>query len=242
MEAPATTSLPEPVLEKEAIATSKPTELKIPITTQSEKSPINQPDVATQVATSLATLAAQLSKKSVGQSCKQATHKLKKATAVVKAKGVSTSTTPTPGYNIHNAFTPWYYTKEIAASMNIYGQCQFIPERNINSKSFLSIGVLKAIEDQGWDNIVFKNKGFVSRVVQEFYANITDGFDELDSITFHKIFVRNHVYDFSPQVISDFVGVPLRSHDEFEKSFDEDMITTELLGTKKKWPKEDILQ
>ncbi|PON31387.1 hypothetical protein PanWU01x14_370300, partial [Parasponia andersonii] len=77
---------------------------------------------------------------------------------------------------------------------------------------------------------------------QEFYANITDGFDEPDSTTFHKIFVRNHVYDFSPQVISDFLGVPLKSHDEFEKSFEEDMVATELLGTKKKWPKEDILQ
>ncbi|PON52838.1 hypothetical protein PanWU01x14_206800, partial [Parasponia andersonii] len=66
----------------------------------------------------------------------------------------------------------------------------------------------------------------MSRVVQEFYANITDGFDEPDSITFHKIFVRNHVYDFSPQVISFFLDVPLRPHDEFEKSFDEDMVAT----------------
>ncbi|PON74025.1 hypothetical protein TorRG33x02_248020 [Trema orientale] len=212
-----------------------------PVATQPEKEP-SDTNVTTPVATSLATPADHPSKKSSGQSSKQPAKTPKKATAAEKAKGVSIFTTPTPSYNIRNAFTPWYYTKNIAESMNVYGQCQFIPERNINPKTFLSIGVLNAIEDQEWNNTVFKNKGFMSRVVQEFYANITDGFDEPGSITYHKIFVRNHIYDFSPQIISDFLGVPLKPHDESDKEYDEDMVATELLGTKRTWPKEDVLQ
>ena len=56
------------------------------------------------------------------------------------------------------------------------------------------------------------------------------------------MFVRGHVYEFSPKVIYDFLKIPLYGFDDFEKDYDMDAIATELLGIESKWPGKKTLK
>ncbi|VFQ98325.1 unnamed protein product [Cuscuta campestris] len=47
---------------------------------------------------------------------------------------------------------------------------------------------------------------FVKRVIQEFYINLSESCVDVDDPSYHKVFVRGRLYDFSPSVINNFLG------------------------------------
>ena len=81
----------------------------------------------------------------------------------------------------------------------------FIEERNINRKSFQPSGILKILQDHKWFSIIIGLKGYVSCIVHEFYANIQEGFTKKDSFFYYKVYVRGHIYDFSPKILVSFL-------------------------------------
>ena len=70
-------------------------------------------------------------------------------------------------------------------------------------ESFRILGVSKNIIDNEWKQILCV-KEFVPRIVREFYANLFEDVDCEGKPTFQKVFLRGHVYEFSPKVIYDF--------------------------------------
>ena len=50
----------------------------------------------------------------------------------------------------------------------------FILERPIKLDSFRALGVQKLVEDRSWESIVTNIPRFITKVVQEFYANLSD--------------------------------------------------------------------
>ncbi|PON60473.1 hypothetical protein PanWU01x14_152700 [Parasponia andersonii] len=55
------------------------------------------------------------------------------------------------------------------------------------------------------------------------------------------MFVRGHVYDFSPTVIADFLNIPIWPFNDFEKEFPLNKVAYEILSTQAKWPKNTSL-
>ena len=58
---------------------------------------------------------------------------------------------------------------------------------------------------------------FVTKVVHEFYANLSENMVIEGEEQFEKVFVRGHVYEFSPRVISEYLNIYIPGHFVFEK-------------------------
>ena len=56
------------------------------------------------------------------------------------------------------------------------------------------------------------------------------------------MFVRDHIYKFSPRVICEYLNIPIPKKIEFEKDYVLDDVITELLGYKCVWPKTNVLR
>ena len=89
---------------------------------------------------------------------------------------------------------------------------------------------------------MFNIPRFVTKVVHEFYANLSDNIVIEREEKFEKVFVREHVYEFSPRVISEYLNISIPEDFVFEKDCVLDDVTTELLGYKTTWPKINILR
>ena len=59
----------------------------------------------------------------------------------------------------------------------------------------------KSQEDREWIHTISDVKTFILGVVHEFYANLSEIVDVLDSLEFEKVYVRGHVYEFLPKAI-----------------------------------------
>ena len=58
---------------------------------------------------------------------------------------------------------------------------------------------------------------YVPKIVREFYANLFEDVDSAGKPEFQKVFVKGHVYYFSPNAICDYLKIPLYDFDDFEK-------------------------
>ena len=99
-----------------------------------------------------------------------------------------------------------------------YSTRGFIVERNINMETFRTIGVQKIIEDREWIHTISDVKDFISSVIHEFYANLSENIDVAKSLKFEKVYVHHHIYKFSPTTICEFLIIPMYSFNEFDKT------------------------
>ena len=83
---------------------------------------------------------------------------------------------------------------------------------------------------------------FVTKVVHEFYSNLSDNIVIEGENQFQKVFVRGNVYEFSPRVISEYLNISIPEDFVFEKDYALDEVATELLGYKTTWPKTNVLK
>ena len=113
---------------------------------------------------------------------------------------------------------------------------------NINMETFRTIGVQKIIEDREWNHIVSNVKGFIPSVGHDFYDNLSKNVDVADSLEFKKVYVRGHIYEFSPKAICEFLKISTYSFNEFDKTYNMDGVSSELLETKSTWPKNNSLR
>ena len=81
--------------------------------------------------------------------------------------------------------------------------------RLLHIDEFMEIGVFELLKNQHFLGTVTKVKPFVKNFIFEFYANLVAEIDDPASKVFHKVYVRGHLFDFSPIVINEF----FESHD-----------------------------
>ena len=62
--------------------------------------------------------------------------------------------------------------------------------------SFRAVGVQKLVKDRGWESNITKIPRFVTKVVHEFYDNLSDNIVVQGEAQFEKLFVKGHVYEF----------------------------------------------
>ena len=83
---------------------------------------------------------------------------------------------------------------------------------------------------------------FVTTVVHEFYANLSNNIVVEGEDQYEKVFVRGNIYEFSPRVISEYLNISIPEHFNFEKDYAFDDVATELLGYTTVWPKTNVLR
>ncbi|PON83206.1 hypothetical protein TorRG33x02_210400 [Trema orientale] len=140
------------------------------------------------------------------------------------------------GYDISLAHSSVFYTAENEEYMDEYERRGFIDERNFNLDSFKPLGIVKILKERKWLKTVSKVEGYVPRIIQEFYCNIREEMADPESLFYHKIFLRGHVYDFNYQVIADYLDIPIVATDEYVKEYEVDKVVFELLGDLIEWP------
>ena len=108
----------------------------------------------------------------------------------------------------------------------------FVVERPMKLESFRAMGVERIICERGWESTISNIPRFVSKVIHEFYANLSDEMLVEGEEQFEKVFVRGHVYDFSPRVISEYLNIFIPENFNFERDYVLDDVASELLGYK----------
>ena len=98
------------------------------------------------------------------------------------------------------------------------------------------------IIDIGWRQTICDVKEYVPRIVREFYANLSEDVDSKGKPEFQRVFMRGHVYDFSPKVICDYLKISLYDLSDFEKDYDMDVVASELLSMDTKRPGKKTLK
>ena len=94
------------------------------------------------------------------------------------------------------------------------------------------------VHDRKWLKTVSCIKGFVPRIVHEFYANMSEDIETKRHPCYYKVYVRGHVYDFSCRFINDLFQAPSFDFDDSNKDYDDDdevatkLRDTENLGSK----------
>ncbi|XP_062103198.1 uncharacterized protein LOC133814222 [Humulus lupulus] len=163
-----------------------------------------------------------------------------------KAKGKRPISYPTPspkrsGVNFKPYSSTFCYNDN-SRDMVLYGQRQFIIERNYVLRDHRPYGVLTMLQDRKWTGSLVKFTGFVDRIVNEFYANLTNEIIEPKSSRYHKVFFRGHWFSFCPQDIALALHLPLDVEDDVDgASLDMDMVITKLVGQKMVWPSNTVI-
>ena len=98
------------------------------------------------------------------------------------------------------------------------------------------------IEDRGWGSTINNIPRYVTKVVHEFYANLSDNITVPGESQFEKVYVKGHVYGFSPRATCECLNIPVPEDFNFEKDYALDDIAIELLGYKCVWPKTNGLK
>lgn len=144
----------------------------------------------------------------------------------VSSKG-KPNTAPTPG----KSFT--FYSNLSEKVWAFVVQRKILSERLLHDAEFKEIGVFEFLKAQNLLGTVTKVQQFVKNVL-EFYANLVKEINNPATDMFHKVFVRGHLFDFSPAVINEF----FESHCpvvDFEANYD--VIIAEITAhVRCKWP------
>ena len=106
----------------------------------------------------------------------------------------------------------------------------FIIERPIKLDNFRALSVQKLIDDRGWESTISNIPRFVTKVVHKFYANLGDNIVVQGEPQFEKVFVRGHIYEFSPRVICEYLNILIPKTFNFEKEYVLDDVATSCLG------------
>ena len=99
-------------------------------------------------------------------------------------------------------------------------------------ESFRTIGIQKIIKERGWESTISIVTRFVAKVVHKFDANLNDNIVVPREEEFKKVYVRGHIYDFSPRAICTYLNIPIHDYDQNAKAHVLDDVAIELLGYK----------
>ena len=87
----------------------------------------------------------------------------------------------------------------------------------------------------GWGSAIFNIFQFVTKVVHEFYANLSDNIVVQGEDQFEKVVVRGYIFEFSPMGICEYLNITIPENFTFEKDYVLDYVATKLLGYKCVW-------
>ena len=147
-----------------------------------------------------------------------------------------------PRYSFETAYSHYFFEFENEKLFKRYITCGFILERPIKLNSFKALGVQKLVEDRRWESTIDYIPRFVTKVVHEFYANLSDNINVQREPQFEKVFVKGHMYEFSPRAICESLNISIPENFNCEKEYVMDDVAIEQLGYKCVWPKINVFR
>ena len=73
------------------------------------------------------------------------------------------------------------------------------------------------MDKRGWGPTISNIPRFVTKVVHEFYANLSDNIVVEGEDQYEKVFVRGHIYEFSQMVICEYLNISIPESFNFVK-------------------------
>lgn len=110
-------------------------------------------------------------------------------------------------------------------------QRKLYSERLIKVPDFDKNLMVKFLKDRELFGTVSKAKGYILAIVYEFYVNLYKNISDPTSSQVHKAYVRGHVFDFSPALITMFLGcasIEIEQTRTLDYDLDMDVVTAEL--------------
>ena len=89
---------------------------------------------------------------------------------------------------------------------------------------FKAVGVEKIVSEKGRESTMSNIPRFVTKVVHEFHANLSDNILVEGEDEFEKVFVRGHMYEFSLRVISEYLNITIPENFNYERDYVLDML------------------
>lgn len=81
-------------------------------------------------------------------------------------------------------------------------------KKKMGQQTLAQYNVLELLNNMGYVEMTMFLEKYNDNLVREFYANSTDDFAKIESLTFGKVYVRGHIIDFSPTHIVNFLNCP----------------------------------
>nr|GMD14474.1 uncharacterized protein LOC109181161 [Ipomoea batatas] len=133
---------------------------------------------------------------------------------------------------------PILLNKDLQAAWLINKDRSLLFQRNIDVENFTACcNLIDLLRSQNLLQTVTNVCPYCDLVTREFYSNLTEATVDRDSAHFHNVYIRRHLYDFSPAVINDFFD---RTEVDVQFSPDYDLIASCLSNSHyRTWPKRD---
>ena len=87
-------------------------------------------------------------------------------------------------------------------------QRKCLSERIISVDEHDNLGLVDFLKEKGLIGTVTKPRGFVGTVVHEFYSKLTSYIRGSSSPRYCKVYVRCHVFEFSPTMNNNYLECP----------------------------------
>ena len=118
-------------------------------------------------------------------------------------------------------------------------------ERLIDQKDHEKIGIIKLLRERKLLDSVSFAKPYNRVIVQEFYTNLKKGISDDNSPFYESVYVRGHIFEFSPLLISSMLNCPIVNSsrkNELDLNLDMHKIAVELTSSAlTHWPTENAI-
>ena len=118
-------------------------------------------------------------------------------------------------------------------------------ERLIDQKDHEKIGIIKLLRERKLLDSVSFAKPYNRVIVQEFYTNLKKGISDDNSPFFESVYVRGHMFEFSPLLISSMLNCPIVKSSrkkELDLNLDLHKVAVELTSSAlTHWPTENAI-
>ncbi|XP_075491941.1 uncharacterized protein LOC142530064 [Primulina tabacum] len=111
-------------------------------------------------------------------------------------------------YDLDGCYNSKFYTENSFSNWDLYTNREFIEERNADMAAFSRNNLIEFLNTRGLLSTLSYVLPFCHKAVAEFYGNLSSGVSDPRSAKFGKVFVRNKIYNFDPQIINDYYITP----------------------------------
>ncbi|XP_073120674.1 uncharacterized protein [Henckelia pumila] len=109
-------------------------------------------------------------------------------------------------YNLSEAYSSFFYSKDIADTWNMCVDREFLEEHNIDSESYGAKNMVKFFVVRNLLSTVTTAGSYSEKIIREFYCNLTENLRDPRYAIHGKVYMRGQIFQFSPAIINGFLG------------------------------------
>lgn len=107
-------------------------------------------------------------------------------------------------YDLSQAISDQFYFESSLTLWPLFVHREFIREKRIDMDSYERQNMLKLLQERGILSTVTTAMPFCNKTVLEFFSNLSEKVGHVESVRYRRVYVRNHIYSFSPSCINEY--------------------------------------